>query len=108
MFKARMIAIVVTILGISFLCSAAWADVPTLTLDPANGALTGMAGSTVGWGFTITNTADFLLITSSDFCAGPITSPCVNSLGTYTDFIASSQFVVVGPSPESSTVSQTF
>lgn len=83
-------------------------SVPTLTLSPANGALTGAAGSTVGWGFTITNSTDFLLVTSSDFCVGAITSPCSNSLGTFTDFIASDQFVVVGPSPESSSVTQAF
>jgi hypothetical protein len=69
---------------------------PVLTLDPANGALTGPAGSTVGWGFTLTSTSpDFALITGSDFCVGAITSPCANSLGTYTDFIGN-QFVVVG------------
>jgi hypothetical protein len=83
-------------------------SVPTLTLSPPSGALTGAAGATVGWGFTITNTSNFLLITSSDFCVGPIASPCSNSLGTFTDFIASDQFVVVGPAPESSSVSQAF
>lgn len=79
---------------------------PVLTLDPTDGALTGPAGSTVGWGFTLTSTSpDFAVITGSDFCVGPITSPCSNSLGTYTDFIGN-QFVVVGegsmenPGPE--------
>jgi hypothetical protein len=79
---------------------------PTLAVTPAN--LVGSAGSTVGWGFTLTNLGtDFAVITGSDFCVGVPTSPCSNSLGTFTDFIGA-QFVVVGPSPESSTLSQSF
>jgi len=81
---------------------------PTLALDPVSGAITGVAGSTVGWGFTLTNLgSDFAVITSSDFCVGPITSPCSNPLGTYTDFVGQ-QFFVPGPSPESSSISQSF
>jgi PEP-CTERM motif len=81
---------------------------PTLTLDPVGGAITGVAGSTVGWGFTLTNLgSDFAVITGSDFCVGPITSPCSNPLGTYTDFVGQ-QFFVLGPSPESSSLSQSF
>jgi len=81
---------------------------PTLTLDPVGGAITGAAGSTVGWGFTLTNLgSDFAVITGSDFCVGPITSPCTNPLGTYTDFVGQ-QFFVLGPSPENSSISQSF
>ena len=81
---------------------------PTLTLDPVGGAIAGVAGSTVGWGFTLTNLgSDFAVITGSDFCVGPITSPCSNSLGTYTDFVGQ-QFFVLGPSPESPSLSQSF
>jgi PEP-CTERM motif len=99
----------IALLHMSGLCGLARAnEVPILTLDPLGGAISGAAGATVGWGFTISNTVDFLLVTNSDFCVGPITSPCTNSLGTYTDFIASNQFVVVGPPPESSPVSQAF
>ncbi len=79
---------------------------PALTLAPAGGAITGTAGSTVGWGFTLTNPGtDFAVITGSDFCVGTITSPCSNPLGSYTDFIGQ-QFFVLGPSPESSSMSQ--
>jgi hypothetical protein len=100
---------VVAILWLFALASVAGASfIPIRTLSLGNRALTGAAGTTVGWDFTITNTSDFLLVTSSDFCVGPINSPCSNSLGTYTDFIASAQFVVVGPSPESPSVSQSF
>src|ERR1700757_2594148 len=87
-----------------FTC-AAQADSISLTLDPTNGALTGPAGSTVGWGFTLTNTGtDYAVISGSDFCVGVITSPCTNSLGTYTDF-SQFQFVLAGPSQS---VTQTF
>jgi hypothetical protein len=74
------------------------ADDISLTLDPVGGALTGPAGSTVGWGFTLANSGpDFAVISGSDFCVGPITSPCSTSFGTYTDFIGQ-QFIVVGSS----------
>ena len=84
------------------------ADDVTLTLDPVGGALTGPAGSTVGWGFTLTDTgSDFAVVTGSDFCTGVVSSPCSNPFGTYTDFIGQ-QFVVVGPSPEPGSVAQSF
>jgi hypothetical protein len=71
----------------------------SLTLNPVGGAISGPAGTTVGWGFTLTNTGtDFAVLTASDFCVGPPASPCSNSLGSYTDFIAP-QFIVVGSSP---------
>ena len=97
------------------ICLAAWttrvrADDISLTLDPANGALTGSAGSTVGWGFTVTNiTVDWLFITASDFCVGAVNSPCTpNAIGTYTDFAGAFQFLVVGPDPESPSITEAF
>jgi hypothetical protein len=63
--------------------------------------VSGLPGDTVGWGFSITNDTDFLVVTSADFTPA-------SSLGTFTDYIAQYNFIVVGPSPESSTVSQTF
>ena len=89
--------------------SRAFADTaPTLTLDPTNGALVGPAGSTVGWGLTLSNPGDdFMVVSGSDFCVGVITSPCGNSLGTYTDFVGQ-QFFVLGPSPESTSLVQAF
>ena len=103
LFRSITVALFLTIA----LASVSRADtMPTLTVTPAN--LVGPASSTVGWGFTLTNLGvDFAIITGSDFCVGVPTSPCSNSLGTYTDFIGA-QFVVVGPSPESSTLSQSF
>jgi hypothetical protein len=100
--------IAVTILAVLMLSTIALADgTPTLTLNPTTGAISGAPGATVGWGFTLTNTTDFLVVSSSDFCVGAITSPCSNSLGTYTDFIGP-QFQVVGPSPESTSLTQAF
>lgn len=61
----------------------------------------GEPGETVGWGFSLTNTSNFLVVTGSEFRT---TSP----LGTYEDFISTDNFIVVGPSPESTTVAQAF
>lgn len=108
--KTRMsICIGIIAICILALCSVVSADtLPTLTLDPLNGAITGSANSTVGWGFTITNLgSSWAVVTSTDFCVGVITSPCSNSFGTYTDF-AGPQFILVGPSPENSTFTQAF
>ena len=98
--KRSLIAIILLILFLLSSVVARADGTPTFTLNPASGAISGAAGSTIGWGFTLTNTTDFLVVSSSDFCVGVITSPCTNSLGSYTDFIGP-QFQVVGPSPES-------
>jgi hypothetical protein len=83
-------------------------DTPTLTLDPVNGAIAGPAGSTVGWGFTFAEGGDdFAVITGTDFCVGPLMSPCSNTFGTYTDF-AGAQFIVAGPAPEQGSITQSF
>jgi hypothetical protein len=71
-----------------------------LTLDNPN--LVGAAGTTVGWGFTITNDTNYLVATNSDYLT-------LNVYGVYTDFIfAYGIFQVVGPSPESATWSEPF
>ncbi len=82
-----------------FLCSGMRADV-IFTLIPAGGAVTGAPGQTVGWGFTLDNTTDYLVVTSADFVT-------VAPVGTFTDFI-SPAFLVIGPSPELSSVTQFF
>jgi len=94
------------------LASVARADT-TLTLDPTDGAISGAPGTTVGWGFTFTNDTNYAVITGSQFCdstSSPLPDICLTltpNLGSYTDF-AGAQFLVVGPSPESPTVSQAF
>jgi hypothetical protein len=95
------------------LAGAALSADPVLTLSPAD--LTGAPGSVVGWGFTITNTTDFLNVTSSSFCLGtsgistactpPTTgNPAVGVAG-YTDFIGPNGVIVGGAN---STVTQGF
>jgi hypothetical protein len=84
---------------------------PVLTLDPASGMISGTQGETIGWGFTITNTANYLEVTSSAFCLNPVSTPFCTppTIGAYTDIISSeSTPVVVGPSPESTSVTQSF
>ncbi len=76
-------------------------------LLPPSGLISGAPGSTVGWGFSITNTVDYLTVTQSDFCKGAQTQPCTHALGTYTDFIAGN-FLVIGPAPESPALTQDF
>ena len=73
---------------------------PVLDLIPANGTIGGGPGDVVGWGFTLTNTTDFLVVTSADFVSSV-------ALGTFTDFIGPN-FIVVGPAPENPVVSQFF
>lgn len=71
-------------------------------LDPASGALSGAPGATVGWGFSLTNDAGFLVVTGATFESG-------TTLGTFTDFIsAPGNFFVVGPVPEPDKVVQPF
>ncbi len=74
----------------------------TLQLNPGSGALSATPGSTVGWGFTLTNTSgsEWLLTTGSEFLPASL-------YGSYQDYIGLSG-VVVGPSPESSAVTQSF
>lgn len=71
-----------------------------LQLNPIGGAIAGLPGSTPGWGFTWTNDSDYLVVTSADFT--PATA-----LGIFTDFI-SFAFIIVGPAPESTVVTQAF
>ncbi|HEX4002638.1 MAG TPA: PEP-CTERM sorting domain-containing protein [Candidatus Acidoferrales bacterium] len=106
--KIRCRAVLLATLCVLALGVRAKADDISLTLDPSGGAVAGPAGSTVGWGFTLTDAGtDFAVVTGSDFCTGMLTSPCSNAFGVYTDFIGQ-QFVVVGPSPEPGSISQSF
>lgn len=74
---------------------------PILALTPP-ATISGNPGQTVGWGFTLTNTTDFLVPTGSELVISPLA-------GTYTDFIVGfSQFFVLGPSPESATITEPF
>jgi hypothetical protein len=76
---------------------------PILTLSPSNGVLSGTPGSTVGWGFTLSNDSGFLVPSQVVFCEGAFNAACAPTFGTFTDFAAQFQINVVGP-----TVTQTF
>lgn len=92
MFKK--VILLVALLALYF-NNAAQAAV-SFELDPSDGAITGAPGTTVGWGFTLTNTENFLVVTSSAF------EPSA-PLGTFTDFIsAPDNFFVIGPAPAAS------
>ena len=85
----------------------------TFTLDPPGGAISGLSGQTIGWGFTFTNDTDYAVITSVQFCdaASVLPGACLPvtpSLGTFTDFTPLQPLLVVGPSPESTTLTQSF
>jgi hypothetical protein len=100
----KNLVLVMTIMVV-FLSGSAQAD-PILTLNPSGGAISGTPGSSIGWGFSITNTTDYLLVTSSNFIPSTLE-------GTYNDIIGnfsypSGNLLVVGPAPESTTVSQVF
>ena len=83
-----------------------------LTLTPS-GSVSGLPGSTVGWGFSLVNTTNFLVVTSANFCLNPLNPPACTtaspSVGVFHDFISTQpNAVIVGPAPESTTVAQTF
>ncbi|MBV8728867.1 MAG: hypothetical protein JO336_03570 [Acidobacteriia bacterium] len=76
--------------------------VPALTLIPPSGDVSSVPGSVVGWGFNVTYTApaDWVVLTGSEFTGSTV-------YGNYVDYLSSptnAPFYVVGPSPESSTL----
>lgn len=87
------------LLGALWLATPAQAG-PILTLNPTDGALRGLPGQTVGWGFELFNDEHFLVVTGADF-------PASLTIGSFIDFI-SQQFFVVGPTPEVDSVTQVF
>lgn len=82
---------------LSVLLVCAQVPAASLILNPVGGALFGTPGATVGWGFTLTNDTDYLVVSSAEF-----TAP--TSVGTFVDWIGP-QFIMLGPS---GTVFQTF
>lgn len=73
---------------------------PVLVLNPASGAVAGLPGSTVGWGFTLTNNdPNYLVVTQTSFTPAPLAA-----FGLYRDLLANRpDFVVVGPGSPSVT-----
>ena len=86
---------------------SAWANVSQastiLTLNPTSGIVSGTPGSTVGWGFTLSNDVGFIVPSLVVFCEGSFNPTCSDTYGTFTDFVAQFQTNVLG-----ATVVQTF
>jgi hypothetical protein len=100
-------------LAFVYLTACLAAHSATLVLAPVNGALTGPQFSTVGWGFTIANTTPgaWIEITSARFCSGAsgTNSACgAIPLGVFTDIVSGFNDIVAGPSPNSTSVTQSF
>jgi len=93
---SKPISLAIVTVALLFCSSAPGA--PTLTLSPPN--ITGAAGATVGWGFTLNNdTSDYLLVDASYFCQpaqDPQFTTCTQAQGTYSDLIAA-DLTIVGP-----------
>src|SRR5258708_20803637 len=94
---------VLLVLSLASVCTAT----ATLTLNPVNGALVGAPGQSVGWGFTISDDTNWLLVVGTAFCTSFNTStdifPCANPGppnavpgGPYLDF-TQVNFVVSAP-----------
>ncbi len=64
-------------------------DTLSIVLDPPNGAVSGVAGSTAGWGFTVDWTAAGNFISFTGSSLGSVLSGETNNsfLAAYTDFI---------------------
>jgi len=71
-----------------------------LTLNPANGQISGTAGSTIGWSFTLTSDTHYLLSNGIDFLPGP-------SIGTFEDLLSARPTFTSGPL-ENPVVSEVF
>jgi hypothetical protein len=73
------------------------ASAHVLTLTPS-GTVSGPPGATAGWGYSITNSSSqYMVIVNSYFCESgqdPLFTTCTQSLGSYSDFIASKATVI--------------
>src|SRR5258708_4074684 len=88
---------------------------PVLTLSPATGAVNGLPSSLVGWGFSLSNSVNYAVVTAAKFCTTTVVAGSTvcdqypdPSLGIFTDYIGQFNFIVAGPPPESPVVSQAF
>ncbi len=64
----------------------------------------------MGWGFTLSSTAEFAVVSSSNFCLGNsgVSSLCIApTIGAYTDYVATN-YTIAGPTPESPSITEAF
>jgi len=83
---SQMIRTVVLVAG---LAAGTLTAAPILTLNPADGSLTGNPGQTVGWGFSITNDTAQYLVVSGNTPAG-----FTFGIGSFTDYMGLNFYVV--------------
>src|SRR3954467_9392729 len=79
------------VISVLALVVAVSAPAASLTLDNPN--LVGQPGAVVGWGFTLSNSPDWIIISNADFVLDFASNP----VGVFTPIITSN-FVVIGPS----------
>ena len=108
MSKTRYRTILLSVLLSLGTTTALWAD-PLLVLTPAS-SLSGAPGATVGWGFQITNDANYIEITSASFCLSPWPYSASPTTGSFTDFISGHNDIIVGfpGGTDPATVAQAF
>jgi len=104
MMKRLILLLLVVGTGLGCAATARADSVDNLTFTLSNGGkIAGNRGSTVGWGFTLTNTLNYVVIDASEF---DITQ--ASGDGTYTDIIGPN-FIVVGTGVYASTpITQAF
>lgn len=75
---------------------------PTITAIPSNGTVGGPPGTVVGWGVNVTfnDPSNWVVLNDSNFTGAP-------TYGTYHDYLPT-EFIVAGPTPESSSVTVPF
>ena len=96
MSKARYRTIFLGVLLSIGTTTALWAG-PVLVLTPS-AALSGWPAATLGWGFQITNDANYIEITGASFCLDPVSFPACTlpTTGDFSDFISVYNDIIVG------------
>jgi MYXO-CTERM domain-containing protein len=86
-------------IGLFTVAASALMAGPILTPTPG-GALSGLPGSTVGWGFTLTNDVNWIEVVQAQFCLdSPLSNPCFLASAQFVDIISNPpNDVIVGPS----------
>ena len=76
---------------------------PVLLLTPGND-LSGAPGTTVGWGFLLTNDVNWIEVVQAQFCLDqPTGNPCFNPSSQFSDIISNPpNDVIVGPAGHAS------
>ena len=83
------------LLALALAASPAWGAL-TFVTSPADGSISGLPGSTIGWGFTFTSDdSNNYLINLVEFCR-PSCASVIPGVGTFNDY-ASPNLVTIGP-----------